>query len=163
MFTFPDPGAGAISPPIIGFTDVDFAYPGGRALFENLNFGLDLESRAAIVGPNGVGKSTLLGLIAGARAWPRFSLLLCAGAGWGRARERWGCKARAQERSNTRNQHTTTQQTTQYPSPKGTLEPTRGFVARNPGVRLAVFSQHFVDGMDLALTPLGVMLRVMRM
>ena len=32
---------------------------------QNLNFGLDLESRFAIVGPNGIGKSTLLGLISG--------------------------------------------------------------------------------------------------
>jgi ABC-type transport system involved in cytochrome bd biosynthesis fused ATPase/permease subunit len=40
-----------------------FAPPSARGL----NFGLDLESRAAIVGPNGIGKSTLLGLIAGGR------------------------------------------------------------------------------------------------
>jgi hypothetical protein len=52
------------------------------------------------VGPNGIGKSTLLGLIG------------------------------------------------------GTLEPTRGHIYRNPKVRLAVFSQHHVDGLDLALTPL---------
>ena len=64
VFTFPDPGA-AISPPILGFHDVSFNYPGGPTLFKGLNFGLDLESRAAIVGPNGIGKSTLLGLIAG--------------------------------------------------------------------------------------------------
>jgi ATP-binding cassette subfamily F protein 3 len=64
VFTFPDPGA-AINPPILGFHDVSFNYPGGPTLFQGLNFGLDLESRAAIVGPNGIGKSTLLGLIAG--------------------------------------------------------------------------------------------------
>jgi ABC-type multidrug transport system fused ATPase/permease subunit len=52
VFTFPDPGA-AISPPILGFHDVTFHYPGGPVLFRGLNFGLDLESRAAIVGPNG--------------------------------------------------------------------------------------------------------------
>ncbi len=64
MFSFPDPGA-AISPPIISFTDVSFGYPGGPELFHDLDFGLDLESRLAIVGPNGIGKSTLLGLING--------------------------------------------------------------------------------------------------
>ena len=64
VFTFPDPGPGA-SPPIFGFHDVDFAYPGGPTLFKNLNFGIDLETRCAIVGPNGIGKSTLLGLISG--------------------------------------------------------------------------------------------------
>ena len=49
-------------------TDVYFGYPGGPVLFKNLNFGLDLESRFAIVGPNGIGKSTLLGLISGTLA-----------------------------------------------------------------------------------------------
>ena len=33
LFNFPDPGAGAISPPIIGFSDVDFNYQGGPTLF----------------------------------------------------------------------------------------------------------------------------------
>lgn len=65
VFNFPDPGS-TVSPPILGFHDVDFNYPGGPTLFKGLNFGLDLESRAAIVGPNGIGKSTLLGLISGA-------------------------------------------------------------------------------------------------
>lgn len=39
--------------------------PGGPTLFRDLNFGLDLDSRLAIVGPNGIGKSTLLNLICG--------------------------------------------------------------------------------------------------
>ncbi len=54
-----------MSPPILGFSDVDFGYPGGPTLFRNLNFGLDLESRFAIVGANGAGKTTLLNLISG--------------------------------------------------------------------------------------------------
>ena len=33
--------------------DVDFGYPGGPTLFRNLNFGIDMESRFAMVGPNG--------------------------------------------------------------------------------------------------------------
>ena len=40
----------------------------------------------------------------------------------------------------------------------GQLEPTRGTITRNPKVRMAVFSQHHVDGLDLALTPLAYML-----
>ena len=39
----------------------------------------------------------------------------------------------------------------------GALTPTKGHVYRNPKVRLAVFSQHHVDGLDLALTPLQYM------
>ena len=99
-FDFPDPGA--VDPPILAFNDVSFTYPGGgRAIFKEVNFGLDLESRVAVVGKNGVGKSTLIGLLS------------------------------------------------------GTLEPTRGHVARNTRIRMATFSQHHVDGLDLTLTPLS--------
>ena len=38
---------------VVSFNDVYFHYPGGPELFHNLNFGIDLETRAAIVGPNG--------------------------------------------------------------------------------------------------------------
>jgi ATP-binding cassette subfamily F protein 1 len=44
--------------------DVTFGF-GGDPLFKNVDFGVDMESRIAIVGPNGVGKSTLLKLLYG--------------------------------------------------------------------------------------------------
>jgi ABC-type cobalamin/Fe3+-siderophores transport system ATPase subunit len=34
-------------------------------LFEHLEFGINMESRVVIVGPNGVGKSTLLNILLG--------------------------------------------------------------------------------------------------
>lgn len=45
------------------FPDVTFAYDGQKPLFINADFGIDLNSRIAIVGPNGVGKSTFLKLL----------------------------------------------------------------------------------------------------
>lgn len=39
----------------------------------------------------------------------------------------------------------------------GTLEAKQGHIFRNPKVRIALFSQHHVDGLDLALTPLQYM------
>ncbi|RWS10225.1 ABC transporter sub-family F-like protein 1 [Dinothrombium tinctorium] len=55
-----------LNPPILGLHDVDFAYsPDSTLLFKNVNFGVDMSSRIAIVGPNGVGKSTFLKLLAG--------------------------------------------------------------------------------------------------
>lgn len=53
QFLFPNPGEN-IGTPILGFSDVSFGYKNGPTLFYNLNFGLDLESRAAVVGPNGM-------------------------------------------------------------------------------------------------------------
>ncbi|GFS44443.1 general control non-repressible 3 [Actinidia rufa] len=91
--------------PIISFSDASFGYPGGPILFKNLNFGIDLDSRIAMVGPNGIGKSTILKLIA------------------------------------------------------GELQPSSGTVFRSAKVRIAVFSQHHVDGLDLSSNPLLYMMR----
>ncbi|CAL0323066.1 unnamed protein product [Lupinus luteus] len=101
-FPTPDDRPGA---PIISFSDASFGYPGGPILFRNLNFGIDLDSRIAMVGPNGIGKSTILKLIA------------------------------------------------------GELQPTSGTVFRSAKVRIAVFSQHHVDGLDLSSNPLLYMMR----
>ena len=62
-FTFPDPPS--LSPPIMGLYNVDFGYANQPMLFKKLDFGVDMDSRIAIVGPNGVGKSTLLKLLCG--------------------------------------------------------------------------------------------------
>ncbi|KAL5483348.1 ARB1 [Sanghuangporus weigelae] len=57
-----------LPPPIIAFTDVAFSYSGKKEdyLYEKLSFGIDMDSRVAILGANGAGKSTLLNLITGA-------------------------------------------------------------------------------------------------
>ncbi|KAH8916905.1 ATP-binding cassette, sub-family F, member 2, partial [Atractiella rhizophila] len=54
-------------PPIIAFNDVAFSYSGKKEdfLYQDLSFGVDMDSRVAIVGQNGTGKSTLLNLITG--------------------------------------------------------------------------------------------------
>ncbi|KAJ6824568.1 ABC transporter F family member 3 [Iris pallida] len=90
---------------MIYISDASFGYPGGPLLFKNLNFGIDLDSRIAMVGPNGIGKSTILKLIS------------------------------------------------------GELQPTSGTVYRSAKVRMAVFSQHHVDGLDLSSNPLLYMMR----
>ncbi|KAG5675119.1 hypothetical protein PVAND_005048 [Polypedilum vanderplanki] len=62
-FSFPDPPP--LQPPILGLYNVDFAFEGQPPLFKGVDFGIDLSSRIAIVGPNGVGKSTFLKLLVG--------------------------------------------------------------------------------------------------
>lgn len=63
-FHFPEPTE--LSPPLMQLMDVKFGYP-GRADFglSDINVGIDMGTRVAIVGPNGAGKSTLLNLLAG--------------------------------------------------------------------------------------------------
>ncbi|EOD29834.1 hypothetical protein EMIHUDRAFT_456686, partial [Emiliania huxleyi CCMP1516] len=62
-FAFPPPEP--ISSPVLQVVDVAFSYPGKPALFSRVNLGLDMSSRVALVGPNGIGKSTLLKVIIG--------------------------------------------------------------------------------------------------
>ncbi|KAL1493479.1 hypothetical protein ABEB36_011522 [Hypothenemus hampei] len=60
-FNFPEPPP--LQPPVLGLHNVTFAYPGQKPLFVKIDFGIDMNSRVAIVGPNGVGKSTFLKLL----------------------------------------------------------------------------------------------------
>ncbi|RKO91342.1 P-loop containing nucleoside triphosphate hydrolase protein, partial [Blyttiomyces helicus] len=56
VIKFTECGRG-LPPPVLSFRDVDFGYdPKGEMLFKGINFGLDLDSRIALVGPNGAGK-----------------------------------------------------------------------------------------------------------
>ncbi|KAK6832957.1 ABC transporter ATP-binding protein ARB1 [Apiospora arundinis] len=62
-FRFAD--AEKLPPPVLSFDDVTFSYSGKSEddLYRNVDLGFDMDSRAALVGPNGVGKSTLLRLM----------------------------------------------------------------------------------------------------
>ncbi|KAI9344824.1 P-loop containing nucleoside triphosphate hydrolase protein [Zopfochytrium polystomum] len=93
--------AGKLPPPVLSFTEVDFAYSGDMKkdpIYKKLEFGVDTDSRIALVGPNGAGKSTLLKLML------------------------------------------------------GTLNPTNGSIARHSHLKLAHYSQHSADQLDLTMS-----------
>lgn len=52
----------------IRFQDVDFAYPGGAPVLDQISLGVRRGERVAIVGPTGGGKSTIAKLVAGSLA-----------------------------------------------------------------------------------------------
>lgn len=54
-----------MSPPALSLSDLTKSVPGGRVLFEGLNLDLAPGEFVAVMGESGVGKSTLLNLIAG--------------------------------------------------------------------------------------------------
>jgi len=57
---------GELPPPVIMIENVSFRYNDTTPyIYKNLEFGVDLDTRLALVGPNGAGKSTLLKLIYG--------------------------------------------------------------------------------------------------
>ncbi|THU44319.1 hypothetical protein C4D60_Mb02t06170 [Musa balbisiana] len=56
---------GKLPPPVLQFVGVTFGYTPEKLIYKNLDFGVDLDSRVALVGPNGAGKSTLLKLMTG--------------------------------------------------------------------------------------------------
>lgn len=63
-FHFPEPTE--LTPPLLQLIEVSFSYP-NRPDFKlsDVDVGIDMGTRVAIVGPNGAGKSTLLNLLAG--------------------------------------------------------------------------------------------------
>ncbi|XP_047323909.1 ABC transporter F family member 1 [Impatiens glandulifera] len=63
VFRFTD--VGKLPPPVLQFVEVTFGYTPDNLIYKNIDFGVDLDSRIALVGPNGAGKSTLLKLMTG--------------------------------------------------------------------------------------------------
>jgi len=60
-FNFPDPDEAQA--PYLQVIDAEFGY--SQSLFRDVNFGLDGDSRFALVGPNGAGKSTFIKMCLG--------------------------------------------------------------------------------------------------
>lgn len=60
-WSFPD--AGDLPVPVLAIQNVSFAYPKCESLYHDVDFGIDLQTRVALVGPNGAGKTTLFKLI----------------------------------------------------------------------------------------------------
>lgn len=67
VFSFRFADVEKLPPPVLSFDDVTFSYSGEAKdnLYEGLDLGVDMDSRVALVGPNGVGKSTLLRIMTG--------------------------------------------------------------------------------------------------
>jgi ATP-binding cassette subfamily F protein 2 len=67
VFTFRFADVEKLPPPVLAFDNVTFSYSGNAKddLYRGLDLGFDMDSRTALVGPNGVGKSTLLRLMTG--------------------------------------------------------------------------------------------------
>ncbi|PIN03553.1 putative transporter (ABC superfamily) [Handroanthus impetiginosus] len=65
VLTFRFTDVGKLPPPVLQFVEVTFGYTPDNLIYKNLDFGVDLDSRVALVGPNGAGKSTLLKLMTG--------------------------------------------------------------------------------------------------
>lgn len=63
VFRFVD--VGNLPPPVLQFVQVTFGYTPDNLIYNKIDFGVDLDSRIALVGPNGAGKSTLLKLMTG--------------------------------------------------------------------------------------------------
>jgi len=65
-FNFEFPKCERLAPPVLVFQKLGFSYSGDMhvgALYDNVDVGVDMDSRVALVGPNGAGKSTLLKLM----------------------------------------------------------------------------------------------------
>ena len=63
MFIFPTPDK--LRPPLLRIEEGSFYYEQGKHILRNISIAVDMESRIAVVGANGTGKSTLLKLLVG--------------------------------------------------------------------------------------------------
>ena len=65
VFNFPE--SEQLPPPVLPFDNVSFSYSGKPEdyLYDKLSLAVDYDSRVALVGPNGCGKSTLVKLMSG--------------------------------------------------------------------------------------------------
>ena len=63
VFKFPKPEP--VPPPLINIENGVFGYTEDKILYEDIQFGVDMDSRIAILGANGAGKSTLINLLMG--------------------------------------------------------------------------------------------------
>eukprot|EP01130_Rhizamoeba_saxonica_P015662 TRINITY_DN7075_c0_g1_i2.p1 TRINITY_DN7075_c0_g1~~TRINITY_DN7075_c0_g1_i2.p1 ORF type:complete len:661 (+),score=207.90 TRINITY_DN7075_c0_g1_i2:81-1985(+) len=88
-----------IGEPVIQVKGISFAWPEQENLFTDVQLRVDLDCKVAIVGPNGVGKTTLVNCIL------------------------------------------------------GELQPSSGEIVRNRRLRVEKFTQHFVESLDMNLTP----------
>lgn len=72
LWRFSIPNPEPLGRPIISVDDVGFDYDSTSShyLLQDVNFGIDLDSRIGILGANGAGKSTLLNLIMGHKIQP---------------------------------------------------------------------------------------------
>jgi len=63
VFVFPNPEK--ISPPIMRLDECSIGWNQDTKLLRKVNINVDMETRIALVGPNGVGKSTLVKTLIG--------------------------------------------------------------------------------------------------
>ena len=63
VFIFPTPDK--LRPPLLRIEEGSFFYEEGKHILRSISIAVDMESRIAVVGANGTGKSTLLKLLVG--------------------------------------------------------------------------------------------------
>jgi len=63
VFNFPEPEL--LHPPLLKIEEGSFGYNENELLFNDIDFGVDMDSRIALIGANGAGKSTLLKILIG--------------------------------------------------------------------------------------------------
>jgi hypothetical protein len=110
---------------------------------KNVNIGIDMGSRVAIVGPNGAGKTTLMNLLSGEGGAP---------AAGGCADTLADIVVKKMQRIRGPQTEHCTPNPQSHPTP-GDLEPTAGEGRRSTKLRIGRYNQHFVDALSMDVNP----------
>lgn len=133
VLNFYFPSCGKIPPPVIMVQNVSFRYNEDAPwIYKNLEFGIDLDTRIALVGPNGAGKSTLLKLLYGD---VRCDCVFYVSQTW---------------------------HSTFFSSQDNfalQLVPTSGMIRKNSHLRIGRYHQHLHELLDLDISPLDYMMK----
>ena len=149
-FKFANPGH--LPPPVLAFHEVSFAYPNCEPLYSNVDLAVDLDSRVALVGPNGAVRldSGCLGgvnvlYVPGVLTLLLFLVALCCCLFVCLfVRSSFVAAACLPPQG----------KTTLIKLMAGELLPTMGDIRPHGHLKLGRFTQHFVDVLDLDQTPL---------
>lgn len=142
VLNFYFPSCGTIPPPVIMVQNVSFRYNENSPwIYKNLEFGIDLDTRLALVGPNGAGKSTLLKLLYGDVS----------------VNKKKRKKILIHTSRYLRNTHmcaniNITRRVFQ-------LVPTSGMIRKNSHLRIGRYHQHLHELLDLDISPLDYMMK----
>jgi len=157
-FAFPE--VGHVPQPVVTMQNVSFSYTPEKPLLQNIDLRLDMDSRIGMLGANGVGKTTLVKLILGD---------LVPQDGNGKPIDEFDeeksddedaakSKKKAPKKKKKKQENEDEEDEDEDSSSSESSSEEEIFVQRNRNLRIALFTQHHMDQLNLDQNPIEFIL-----